>query len=173
MRKETGPRASTHARHAQAIKRQAQRKFAAEETIRIVPEGLRGKYSIAGLRRCEGIAPGQLWQTDFTCLKVIGRGWFKFSTVLDKFSRLMIAWRPCAGIAPSDVQDTLNLAMEASDFDEVVVIHRPGLVAGNRPSYISGDLAGFAEDKGVKHSGGAPHEPLDPGHWERPWPKAA
>jgi hypothetical protein len=130
MRKETGPRASTPARHAHAIKRQAQRKFAAEETIRIVPEGLRGKYSIAGLRRRQGIAP-------------------------------------------SDVQDTLNLAMEDSDFDEVGVIHPPGLVAGNRPSYISGDLAGFAEDKGVKHSGGAPHEPLDPGHWERPWPKAA
>ena len=70
-------------------------------------------------------APNQLWQTDFTYLKVIGWGWFYLSTVLDDFSRYIIAWKLCSGMAASDVQDTLNLALEASGLDEVNVVHRP------------------------------------------------
>lgn len=40
-------------------------------------------------------APNQLRQTDFTCLKVIGWGRFYLSTVLDDFSRYIVAWKLC------------------------------------------------------------------------------
>ena len=39
--------------------------------------------------------PNQLWQTDFTYLKVVGWGWFYLSTILDDYSRYIIAWRLC------------------------------------------------------------------------------
>ena len=59
-------------------------------------------------------APNQLWQTDFTYLKVIGWGWFYLSTVLDDFSRYIIAWKLCTTMKAEDVTATLEMALDAS-----------------------------------------------------------
>ncbi len=53
-------------------------------------------------------APNQLWQTDFTYLKVIGWGWFYLSTVLDDFSRYIVAWKLCTTMKAEDVTATLD-----------------------------------------------------------------
>ena len=53
-------------------------------------------------------APNQMWQTDFTYLKVIGWGWFYLSTILDDFSRYIIAWKLCTTMKADDVTDTLE-----------------------------------------------------------------
>jgi transposase InsO family protein len=39
--------------------------------------------------------PNEMWQTDFTYFKIIGWGWMHLSTVLDDFSRYIIAWKLC------------------------------------------------------------------------------
>ena len=63
-------------------------------------------------------AINQLWQTDFTYLKVIGWGWFYLSTILDDFSRYIIAWKLCTTMKAEDVTDTLQLALAASGCDQ-------------------------------------------------------
>jgi len=112
-------------------------------------------------------APNQLWQTDFTYLKVIGWGWFYLSTILDDFSRYIITWKLCAGMTASDVQETLNQALDETGLDQANVVHRPRLLSDNGPCYISGDLADYLQDKGMPHTRGAPYHPQTQGKIER------
>jgi len=112
-------------------------------------------------------APNQLWQTDFTYLKVIGWGWFYLSTILDDFSRYIIAWKLCATMKVGDVTQTLDLALQASGLDRAKVIHRPRLLSDNGPSYISAELAQWLDERDMGHVRGAPCHPQTQGKIER------
>ena len=101
-------------------------------------------------------AGNQLWQTDFTYIKVIGWGWFYLSTILDDYSRYIIAWTLCTSMKASDVTDTLELALQASGCDRVEVRHKPRLLSDNGASYISSELAEWLDDNGMDHVRGAP-----------------
>ena len=109
----------------------------------------------------------QLWQTDFTYLKVLGWGWFYLSTVLDDYSRYIISWKLCTNMRAEDVTDTLELALQASGCDQIHVVHKPRLLSDNGSSYVSGDLAEWLQDKGMKHVRGAPFHPQTQGKIER------
>jgi transposase InsO family protein len=112
-------------------------------------------------------APNELWQTDFTYLKVLGWGWFYLSTVLDDFSRYIIAWKLCTTMKADDVTDTLELALEASGCDQATVVHRPRLLSDNGSSYISSELTTWLGERNMTHIRGAPYHPQTQGKIER------
>jgi transposase InsO family protein len=111
--------------------------------------------------------PNELWQTDFTYLKVIGWGWFYLSTILDDYSRFIIAWKLCTMMKATDVTDTLDLALQASGCDNATVVHKPRLLSDNGSSYVAADLADYLASKGMDHVRGAPHHPQTQGKIER------
>ena len=112
-------------------------------------------------------APNQLWQTDFTYLKVSGWGWYYLSTILDDYSRYIIAWKLCTTMRADDVTDTLKLALAASGCDSAKLVHKPRLLSDNGSSYISSDLAEWLKDRGMAHVRGAPCHPQTQGKIER------
>ncbi len=112
-------------------------------------------------------APNQLWQTDFTYLKVIGWGWFYLSTILDDYSRYIVSWKLCTTMKAGDVTDTLELALKASGCDQATVFHKPRLLSDNGSSYVSGDLAEWLDDRDMDHTRGAPYHPQTQGKIER------
>jgi putative transposase len=111
--------------------------------------------------------PNQLWQTDFTYFKIVGWGWYYLSTILDDYSRYIVAWKLCATMKAEDVTATLDLALAAAGLDHVAVLHRPRLLSDNGSSYIAEDLARYLEAKGMGHVRGAPYHPQTQGKIER------
>jgi transposase InsO family protein len=112
-------------------------------------------------------APNQLWQTDFTYLKIIGWGWFYLSSVLDDFSRYIVAWKLCTNMRAEDVTATLDLALHASGLDQAEPTNRPRLLSDNGSSYVAGDLAKWLGARAIKHLHGAPYHPMTQGKIER------
>ena len=108
-----------------------------------------------------------MWQTDFTYFKIIGWGWMYLSTVLDDFSRYVIAWKLCTNMRAEDVTDTLNLALQASGCDQAHIQHKPRLLSDNGPSYIAGELADYIKSNQMSHVRGAPCHPQTQGKIER------
>ena len=111
--------------------------------------------------------PNELWQTDFTYLRVVGWGWYYLSTVLDDYSRYILAWTLTTTMAATDVATTLDLARVKAGVDRVAVHHRPRLLSDNGPCYISGELATYLATHGLTHTRGKPYHPMTQGKIER------
>ncbi len=112
-------------------------------------------------------AINQMWQTDFTYFEIIGWGWYYLSTILDDYSRYIIAWKLCTTMRASDVTETIELALAASGCDQAIVQHKPRLLSDNGSCYISADLAEWMEEKKMEHVRGAPFHPQTQGKIER------
>jgi len=73
----------------------------------------------------------EMWQTDFTYFRIINWGWYYLSTVLDDFSRYIIAWKLSSTMGATDVTETLDEALAITGVDQVRVRHRPRLLSDN------------------------------------------
>ena len=109
----------------------------------------------------------ELWQTDFTYFKIMGWGWYYLSTVLDDFSRFIIAWILTSTMAAGDVKNTLDLAMEKTGVSKVAVRHRPRLLSDNGSCYLAAELQTYLDENGIKHTRGRPNHPMIQGKIER------
>ena len=112
-------------------------------------------------------APNQLWQTDFTYFKVVHWGWYYLCTILDDYSRYILAWRLCSGMATDDVKQTLEDAIRFTGIGNPKVLHRPRLLSDNGPCYISKALGSYLEQEGIGHTRGKPYHPMTQGKIER------
>jgi transposase InsO family protein len=109
----------------------------------------------------------ELWQTDFTWLRVVHWGWYYLSTVLDDFSRYILAWELCSSMTALDVTRTVERAIELSGVDHVQVLHRLRLLSDNGSCYVSGEFQAYLRDQDIVHIRGRPYHPMTQGKIER------
>jgi putative transposase len=110
----------------------------------------------------------EMWQTDFTQFKVVDWGWYYLCTVLDDFSRYILAWRLAPTMASDDVKKTLDIARQATGITEQIIVrHRPRLLSDNGSSFVSNALGKYLARYKIKHVRGAPYHPQTQGKIER------
>jgi len=109
----------------------------------------------------------ELWQTDFTYLKVIQWGWYYLSTVMDDYSRYIISWDLFKSMSTDDVKVTVDRAVKITDVIDMNIMERPRLLSDNGSCYVSGEFRKYLKTRGIKHVRGAPYHPMTQGKIER------
>lgn len=109
----------------------------------------------------------EMWQTDFTQFLVVDWGWYYLSTVLEDYSRYILAYKLSPTMNAQDAEDTLKIALAKAEIDKVKVYHKPRLLSDNGPAYHSADLAQFLKERRIDHIYGAPYHPMTQGKIER------
>ncbi len=112
-------------------------------------------------------AVNELWQTDFTWFKVVHWGWYYLCSILDDYSRYILAWRLCGGMAADEVTQALEDAIEFTGIRHARVVHRPRLLSDNGPCYVSRVLSEYLAEEGIRHIRGKPYHPMTQGKIER------
>lgn len=102
----------------------------------------------------------QMWQTDFTYLKIVGWGWYYLSTILDDYSRYIVHWELCTSMNAKDVKKTVDRALEKVALPNE---QSPKLLSDNGPCYISGELKEFIRARDMEHIRGKPNHPQTQG----------
>jgi transposase InsO family protein len=109
----------------------------------------------------------ELWQTDFTYFRIINWGWYYLLSVLDDYSRYIIAWKLCTTMKTDDVKTVLEIALAVTGVTNVRVYNRPRLLSDNGSCFISSELKNYLSDKDMVHIRSKVYHPMTQGKIER------
>jgi len=111
--------------------------------------------------------PNELWATDCAHLKVVDWGWYYLVTVMDDYSRFILAWELKSDMASGSLIDVVQQAVDLTGMTDVPVDDRTVLLSDNGPGYVSRQFGEYLRLVGVRHITAAPYHPQTNGKIER------
>jgi len=81
--------------------------------------------------------PHQMWATDASYFRVTGWGFYYLVTVMDDFSRFIIAWRLQRDMTSDSFIEVVQDAVDLTGMTDIPWEHRTRLLSDNGPGYIS------------------------------------
>lgn len=109
-------------------------------------------YQAARLFELLPTGPNQLFQTDVTYIHIPGHGWWYAVTVIDYYSRYLLACHLTPSYSALDCTTALNLALDEA---ERITGRRPGnvtVVTDNGSSFLARRFRQFLKDYGFDHA---------------------
>jgi putative transposase len=109
----------------------------------------------------------ELWATDCSHIKVIDWGWYYLVTVMDDYSRFILAWELKSDMASNSLIDVVQKAVDDTGMTDVPVEDRTMLLSDNGPGYISRQFGDYLSLVGIRHILASPYHPQTNGKIER------
>lgn len=111
--------------------------------------------------------PNELWATDCAHLKIVDWGWYYLVTVMDDFSRFILAWELKSDMAAGSLIDVVQKAVDLTGMTDVPVEGRTVLLSDNGPGYLSRQFNDYLRLVGIRHVIASPYHPQTNGKLER------
>jgi putative transposase len=111
--------------------------------------------------------PNEMWATDCSYLKVIDWGWYYLVTVMDDYSRFILAWELKSDMAATSLIGVVQKAVDFTGMTDVPVEDRTALLSDNGAGYLSRQFGEYLRLVGVRHIIASPYHPQTNGKIER------
>jgi transposase InsO family protein len=111
--------------------------------------------------------PHQLWATDASYFRVVGWGYYYLVTVMDDYSRFILAWKLQKDMAADSLIEVVQQAIDVTGMTEVLVEDRTKLLSDNGAGYVSRAFRDYLHLVGIGHILAAPFHPQTNGKLER------
>jgi putative transposase len=113
------------------------------------------------------IRPHQMWATDASYFRVISWGYYYLVTVMDDYSRFILAWKLQKDMSANSLIEVVQEAVDATGMTDVPVGDRTKLLSDNGAGYISRSFRDYLQLVGIGHILAAPFHPQTNGKLER------
>ena len=111
--------------------------------------------------------PHQMWATDASYFRVVGWGYYYLVTVMDDYSRFILAWRLQRDMSADSLIEVIQEAVDATGMTDVSVEDRTKLLSDNGAGYVSRAFQDYLHLVGIRHILAAPFHPQTNGKLER------
>ena len=111
--------------------------------------------------------PHQMWATDASYFKVIGWGYYYMVTVMDDYSRFILAHKLQRDMTSDSFVEVVQEAVDETGMTEVPMADRTSLLSDNGSGYVSRAFGDYLRLVGIRHILAAPYHPQTNGKLER------
>jgi len=111
--------------------------------------------------------PHQMWATDASYFRVVGWGYYYLVTVMDDYSRFILAWKLQKDMSANSLIEVVQEAVDATGMTDVPVEDRTKLLSDNGAGYVSRAFRDYLRPVGIGHILAAPFHPQTNGKVER------